>query len=183
MRKSAFYLIFCLFLLANAGGWSMEKSKCETATFGAGCFWGVEETFRTTKGVKNTAVGYSGGRTENPTYKEVCTDTTGHAEVVQVEFDPKEISYAGLLDVFFNLHDPTQVNRQGPDFGKQYRSVIFFHTPEQEKLARAAKEALDKSGKLSRPVATQIVPAAPFWRAEEYHQRYYEKQGGGSCPR
>lgn len=158
-----------------------QNFKLEVATFGAGCFWGVEETFRKTKGVKNTAVGYSGGKTANPTYQEVCTDLTGHAEVVRVEYDPKEISYSELLNVFWTSHDPTQMNRQGPDFGKQYRSVIFFHTPEQEKVAREAKEALEKSGKFKRPVATQIVPAAPFYPAEEYHQRYYEKRGGGHC--
>ena len=190
MKKQIIFA-FGIFLLSHSTCFAGEKgtmvekqnSKLEVATFGAGCFWGIEETFRKTKGVSATAVGYSGGKTKNPTYKDVCTDETGHAEAVQVEFDPKEISYAELLNVFFTCHDPTQVNRQGPDFGKQYRSVIFFHTPEQEKLAQAAKEALDKSGKLKRPVATQIVPAAPFYRAEEYHQRYYEKRGGGSCNR
>jgi peptide-methionine (S)-S-oxide reductase len=125
--------------------------------------------------------GYSGGRTENPTYREVCTDTTGHAEVVQVTFDPQKVSYEQLLDVFWTIHDPTQVNRQGPDFGKQYRTAIFYHSPEQEAKAKKSKQALETGGKLPRPVATEITPAGPFWRAEEYHQRYLEKRGATSC--
>jgi peptide-methionine (S)-S-oxide reductase len=149
------------------------------ATFGAGCFWGVEEEFRKVKGVKSTAVGYAGGKTERPTYEDVCSHTTGHAEVVEVEYDPAEVSYEKLLEVFFEAHDPTQVNRQGPDVGDQYRTAIFFHTPEQEKAARAAKEALQKSGKYRRPIATEITPAPKFWRAEEYHQQYFEKRGRG----
>lgn len=153
----------------------------EKATFGAGCFWGVEETFRHVEGVVDTAVGYMGGTLANPTYKDVCTDTTGHAEVVQVSYDPARVSYEKLLEVFWNAHDPTQLNRQGPDFGKQYRSAIFFHTPEQEATARASKQRLEASGRLRRPVATQIVPAAEFWRAEEYHQRYLAKRGVSSC--
>jgi len=152
-----------------------------TATFGAGCFWGVEEEFRKVRGVRDTAVGYSGGRLENPTYEDVCTDRTGHAEVVQVDYDPAEVSYETLLDVFWNGHNPTQLNRQGPDVGTQYRSAIFFHSPEQEAAARAAKEKLEKSGRFSRPVVTEISPAQRFWRAEDYHQRYLEKRGLGSC--
>ena len=151
------------------------------ATFGAGCFWGVEEDFRKVPGVRGTAVGYSGGALENPTYEDVCSDATGHAEVVEVDYDPAAVSYDALLDVFWNGHNPTQLNRQGPDVGTQYRSVIFFHSPEQEAAARASKERLEKSGRFARPIVTQIVAAEPFWRAEEYHQRYFEKRGGGSC--
>ena len=151
------------------------------ATFGAGCFWGVEEEFRKIPGVRSTAVGYSGGTLEHPTYEDVCTDRTGHAEVVEVDYDPQRVSYETLLDAFWNGHNPTQLNRQGPDVGTQYRSVIFFHSPEQEATARASKERLEKSGRFPRPIVTQIVPAEPFWRAEEYHQRYFEKRGGGSC--
>jgi len=153
----------------------------EKAIFGAGCFWGVESSFREVKGVKTTAVGYSGGHTRNPTYKDVCTDKTGHAEVVQVEFDPKEVSYDDLLNVFWEIHDPTQVNRQGPDYGTQYRSAIFFTTPEQEAAAKASKERLQKSGKFKRPIATEITPASEFYRAEEYHQQYLEKRGMAHC--
>jgi peptide-methionine (S)-S-oxide reductase len=153
----------------------------EIATFGAGCFWGIEAAFRRVPGVLAAAVGYSGGRTENPSYQDVCTDTTGHAEVVQVTFDPEKLSYDQLLDVFWTIHDPTQVNRQGPDYGKQYRTAIFFHSPEQEAAAKKSKQALEASGKLRRPIATEITPAAPFWRAEEYHQRYLEKRGAASC--
>ena len=151
------------------------------ATFGAGCFWGVEEEFRKIRGVEATAVGYSGGSLDNPTYKDVCTDSTGHAEVVEVDYDPAAVSYEALLEVFWNNHNPTQLNRQGPDVGTQYRSAIFFHTPEQEAAARASKEALEKSRRFQKPVVTEISPARPFWRAEEYHQRYFEKRGGGSC--
>ena len=153
----------------------------EKATFGAGCFWGVEETFRKIKGVKDTAVGYAGGALQSPTYQEVCTDQTGHAEVVQVSYDPAEVSYDQLLDVFWSTHNPTTLNRQGPDVGTQYRSVIFFHSPEQEAVARASKEKLEKSGRHNRPIVTQIVPAPAFYRAEEYHQRYLEKRGVSSC--
>ncbi len=151
------------------------------ATFGAGCFWGVEEEFRKLPGVVGTAVGYAGGHTENPTYEDVCSDSTGHAEVVEVEYDPARVGYDELLDVFWANHNPTQMNRQGPDVGTQYRSAIFFHTPEQEAAARASKERLEKSGRFSRPIVTEITAAGPFWRAEEYHQRYFEKRGGGSC--
>jgi len=152
----------------------------EKATFGAGCFWGVEEAFRKVKGVKSTVVGYAGGKTVDPTYKEVCTDKTGHAEVVQVEFDPSKISYDDLLAIFFQIHDPTTRNRQGPDVGSQYRSVIFYHSPSQEKSARAYKEQLELSSRYAGPIVTEILPAGPFYRAEEYHQKYHEKHGG-SC--
>ena len=153
----------------------------EKATFGAGCFWGVEATFRSIPGVVSTLVGYCGGKTDNPTYQDVCTDTTGHAEVVEITFDPAQLPYEQLLETFWKLHDPTTPNRQGLDVGSQYRSVIFFHSPAQEAAARTAKERLDKSGKLRNPVVTQIVPAAPFYTAEDYHQRYLEKRGLASC--
>ena len=153
----------------------------EKATFGAGCFWGVEAAFRQVKGVKATAVGYSGGHVPNPTYQMVCTDSTGHAEVAQVDYDPDEVSYDDLLKVFWESHDPTQVNRQGPDVGEQYRSVIFFHSPEQEAAARASKAQLEAGGRLRRPIATSIEPAREFWRAEEYHQQYFEKRGISHC--
>jgi peptide-methionine (S)-S-oxide reductase len=155
--------------------------KTEKATFGAGCFWGVESAFRQIEGVTGTAVGYMGGNLENPTYRDVCTDVTGHAEVVQVEFDPARVKYDVLLNAFWELHDPTQLNRQGPDVGTQYRSVVFFHSPEQEAAARASKQILDKSGIYKRPIVTQILPAAQFWRAEEYHQQYLEKRGLAHC--
>ena len=153
----------------------------EIATFGAGCFWGVEAAFRRVPGVLDAVSGYSGGSTQNPSYRDVCTDTTGHAEVVQVTFDPDKVSYEELLDVFWKIHDPSQVNRQGPDFGTQYRTAIFFHSPEQEAVARRSKQALDASGKFRQPIATEITAAGPFWRAEEYHQRYQEKHGGINC--
>jgi peptide-methionine (S)-S-oxide reductase len=151
------------------------------ATFAAGCFWGVEDAFRQVKGVTSTAVGYTGGQTKDPTYKEVCSDRTGHAEAVEVEFDPAKVSYKELLTVFFQGHDPTQFNRQGPDYGSQYRSAIFFHDAGQEAEAREAQAALDKSGIFKRPIVTQIVPAPEFFRAEEYHQKYFEKQGIRAC--
>jgi peptide methionine sulfoxide reductase msrA/msrB len=154
----------------------VKESKTETATFGAGCFWGVEAALRRIKGVINTAAGFMGGSLENPTYKDVCTDKTGHAEVVQVEYDPRQVSYEKLLEVFWSIHDPTTQNRQGPDIGTQYRSVIFYNTPEQEKAARLSMEGLEKSGKLKKPVMTDILPAKDFYRAEDYHQCYYEKQ-------
>jgi peptide-methionine (S)-S-oxide reductase len=153
----------------------------EKATFGAGCFWGVEAAFRQVKGVKATAVGYAGGTTQNPTYQEVCTDRTGHAEVVQVDFDPADVSYEELLEVFWASHDPTQLNRQGPDVGSQYRSVIFFHSSGQEAAARASKEKLAASRRYRRPLVTEILPAPEFWRAEEYHQQYFEKRGLSHC--
>ena len=153
----------------------------EIATFGAGCFWGVEAGFRRVPGVIEAISGYSGGHMENPTYKDVCTDQTGHAEVVQVTFDPAKVSYEQLLEVFWKMHDPTLVNRQGPDFGTQYRTAIFYHTPEQQAKELKSKESLEASGTLRRPVATEITAAGPFWRAEEYHQRYLEKRGQESC--
>jgi len=153
----------------------------ETATFGAGCFWGVEEKFRTTPGVVDTEVGYAGGHTENPSYEDVCSHTTGHAEVVQLKYDPEQISYEQLLQIFFKMHDPTQVNRQGPDVGDQYRSVIFYHTDKQKQAAEKMKAELDESGQYSRPIATEIQPAPKFWPAEDYHQGYFKKRGGGAC--
>lgn len=153
----------------------------ELATFGAGCFWGVETAFRKMPGVVETAVGYTGGTTEAPTYKEVCSGTTGHAEVVQLKFDPAAVSYEQLLDLFWQLHDPTQLNRQGPDFGTQYRTAIFYHSPEQEAAATASKERLERSGRHSKPVVTEIVPAATFTLAEDYHQQYFEKRGIAGC--
>jgi peptide-methionine (S)-S-oxide reductase len=156
----------------------MSKEK---ATFGAGCFWGVEEAFRQLPGVSSTAVGYAGGGKENPTYEDVCSDATGHAEVVEVEFDPAEIAYTKLLDVFWSNHNPTTLNRQGPDVGTQYRSAIFYHSPEQKQQAEASKAALEKSGRFPRPIVTQIEPAPKFWRAEEYHQQYLRKRGQTHC--
>jgi peptide-methionine (S)-S-oxide reductase len=153
----------------------------EKATFGAGCFWGVELRFQQVPGVVETAVGYEGGSLENPTYKDVCSDRTGHVEVVELTFDPQKVSYAALLDLFFELHDPTQVNRQGPDWGTQYRTVVFFHSPEQEAAARDAIARLDASHKYAKAIATQVVPAGTFWRAEEHHQKYLEKRGAVSC--
>lgn len=157
----------------------MDQQGYETATFGAGCFWGVEAAYRQIQGVKSTRVGYAGGDTENPTYKDVCSGTTNHAEVVEVTFDPAKISYEELLDVFWANHDPTQVNRQGPDVGTQYRTVVFFHSPEQEKSALASRDSLKDS--LDRPIATQVVPAETLWEAEDYHQQYLEKRGLSTC--
>ena len=151
------------------------------ATFAAGCFWGVEDVFRQVKGVTSTTVGYTGGHTKNPTYKEVCTGRTGHAEAVEIEFNPGEVSYRELLALFFQNHNPTTPNRQGPDIGTQYRSAIFFHDPEQEAAARDAVATLSKSGVFKRPIVTEIVPASVFCRAEEYHQQYFEKNGLRSC--
>ena len=151
------------------------------AIFAAGCFWGVEATFRQLPGVASTRVGYTGGNTTNPTYKDVCTDRTGHAEAVEVTYDPAKLSYDKLLEVFWENHDPTQLNRQGPDFGKQYRSAIFFTSPEQEAAAKASKDSLEKSHRFSKPIVTQIVPAATFFEAEDYHQQYLEKKGLASC--
>jgi peptide-methionine (S)-S-oxide reductase len=151
------------------------------ATFAAGCFWGVEDAFRQVKGVTSTTVAYTGGQSKNPTYKEVCTDRTGHAEAVEVEYDPSQVSYRELLAVFFQSHDPTQMNRQGPDYGSQYRSAIFYHDAGQEAAARDSKAALEKAGVFKRPIVSQIAPATEFYRAEDYHQQYFEKQGIRSC--
>lgn len=153
----------------------------EKGIFGAGCFWGVEARFAEMQGVLDTAVGYAGGALEHPTYKEVCTDRTGHAEVVELTFDSSRLSYEALLDAFFSLHDPTQLNRQGPDWGTQYRSVIFTLSEEQERLARARIAELNASGTYRSPIVTEITPAGTFWKAEEYHQRYLEKRGMVSC--
>ena len=155
--------------------------KTEIATFGAGCFWGVEAAYRQTPGVVETAVGFMGGNRNNPTYKEVCAETTGHAEVVQVQYDSEKVSYGELLTVFWDNHNPTTLNRQGPDVGSQYRSAIFFHTPEQEAMANQSKEELSSSGKYSSPVVTEVTTASEFYRAEEYHQRYLEKNGLAHC--
>ncbi|MBA3257459.1 MAG: peptide-methionine (S)-S-oxide reductase MsrA [Pyrinomonadaceae bacterium] len=151
------------------------------ATFGAGCFWGVEAAFRKIKGVTSTQVGYLGGNVENPSYRDVCTGRTGHAEVVEVEYDPSIVSYEELLRVFWENHDPTQHNRQGPDVGAQYRSAIFFHSPEQEVAAKASKQTLERDGKYKRPIATEITPTSKFYRAEKYHQQYLEKRGLAQC--
>jgi peptide-methionine (S)-S-oxide reductase len=160
----------------------VNTKKLQLATFAAGCFWGVEETFREIKGVKSTLVGYSGGWFENPTYRDVCSGKSGHAEAVQLEFDPNEVSYEDLLEIFWSIHNPTTKNRQGPDIGSQYRSMIAYHTAEQELAAKRSKEDLQRSGKLyGRRIVTEIVSASPFYKAEEYHQKYYQKRGGGSC--
>ena len=158
----------------------MSENNLETATFAAGCFWGVEDTFMKKKGVKATSVGYTGGNFSNPTYEDVCTDKTGHAEAIQLRFDPKEVSYEELLDLFWSIHDPTTKNRQGPDIGSQYRSTIFYHTAEQEKIAKKSKQDLDDS-KFQNKIVTEIVPATTFYPAENYHQKYYQKNGEGSC--
>ncbi|MDQ3665691.1 MAG: peptide-methionine (S)-S-oxide reductase MsrA [Acidobacteriota bacterium] len=150
-------------------------------TFGAGCFWGVEAAFRQIEGVASTQVGYLGGNFENPSYSDVCTGRTGHAEVVEVEYDPSIVSYEELLKVFWENHDPTQHNRQGPDVGAQYRSAIFFHSPEQEAASRASKQTLERDGKYKRPIVTEITPTSKFYRAEEYHQQYLEKRGQAQC--
>jgi peptide-methionine (S)-S-oxide reductase len=150
----------------------------EKGIFGAGCFWGVETEFRAVPGVLDAIVGYSGGQTQNPTYREVCSKTTGHVEVVEVTFDPARVGYEQLVRQFFAMHDPTQMNRQGPDIGLQYRSVIFYTTPEQERIARAVLDELEASKRYPRPIATAIEPASVFYRAEEYHQQYFAKQGG-----
>ncbi|MFQ5940077.1 MAG: peptide-methionine (S)-S-oxide reductase MsrA [Nitrososphaerales archaeon] len=159
----------------------MSEDNLKVAVFAAGCFWGVEDVFRNLKGVKSTMVGYTGGSFENPTYENVCTDKTGHAEAVQIHYDPKVISYEKLLEVFWSVHDPTTKNKQGPDIGSQYRSIISYHTPEQEMLANRSKEELEKSRKFKSKIVTEIVPASTFYKAEEYHQQYYQKNGIRSC--
>jgi len=151
--------------------------KLEKATFGAGCFWGVEYQYAKIPGVRSAVCGYAGGQLDNPSYEDVCRHTTGHAEVIEVSFDPAKVSYRTLVEYFFKMHDPTQVNRQGPDIGDQYRSVIFTHSPEQQKVAEEVKDALTKAKAFPRPIATQIQPAPVFWRAEEYHQKYYQLRG------
>jgi len=156
-------------------------SKLQKATFAAGCFWHVEEAFRKVPGVVSTAVGYEGGNFDDPTYKDVCTDKTGHAEAVEVEFDPSRVTYGELLDVFWSIHDSTTMNRQGPDSGTQYRSAIFYHTREQEAEAKSSIEKLEKSHKYKDPIVTQVVPATRFWKAEEYHQQYLEKNNLKNC--
>lgn len=169
--------------LAPVKGAPKPKGKTELATFGAGCFWGVEQEFRKTKGVLATAVGFSGGHTKNPTYKQVCTDTTGHAEVVQVEFDPSVVSFDHLLKLFWDIHDPTTPNRQGPDYGSQYRSAVFYHSAAQQATAIASRDRLQQSGELDAKIVTEISAYAGFTRAEEYHQQYVEKGGIASCHR
>jgi peptide-methionine (S)-S-oxide reductase len=158
-----------------------DTKTTEKATFGAGCFWGVEAAFRQIKGVKATAVGYMGGAMDNPTYEDVCYRKTGHAEVVEVEFDPTLVSYDTLLNVFWENHDPTTMNRQGPDIGEQYRSAIFVQSPEQQTAAEASKQRLEAEGRYRRPIVTEIRPAATFYVAEDYHQQYLEKRGLSSC--
>ena len=155
----------------------MAAEDLKVATFAAGCFWGVEESFRLVPGVVATRVGYTGGTRVNPTYDDVCSDKTGHAEAVEVRFDPREVSYEKLLEVFWKIHDPTTINRQGPDSGSQYRSAIFYHDAEQEKIARASVKALERSGRFKRAIVTQIEPAREFYPAEEYHQKYFKKRG------
>jgi peptide-methionine (S)-S-oxide reductase len=177
---------FTLLLLANSETTpkvsSMDAAnKVEVATFGAGCFWGVEYNFRTVPGVLSVYSGYAGGKTDNPTYREVCSGDTNHAEVVQVTFNPDKVPYRKLVEYFFRLHDPTQVNRQGPDYGTQYRSVIFWHSEAQKKIAESVMQELTTAKKYKSPIATQLVSAGTFWKAEEYHQRYFEKNGGPTC--
>jgi peptide-methionine (S)-S-oxide reductase len=159
----------------------MKAVTLQKATFAAGCFWGVEETFRQTRGVIGTTVGYTGGSSSQPTYEQVCSGRTGHAEAVEVTYDPTQVNYEALLAVFWENHDPTALNRQGPDVGEQYRSAIYVHSPEQEAAANASKASLEASGRYRRPIVTQIVPASTFWRAEEYHQQYLAKRGARSC--
>jgi len=159
----------------------MKAVTLQKATFAAGCFWGVEEVFRQTRGVIDTAVGYTGGKSSQPTYEQVCSGRTGHAEAVEVTFDPDQVSYEALLQIFWENHDPTALNRQGPDVGEQYRSAIFIHSPEQESAAKASKASLEETGRFRRPIVTQIVVAGTFWRAEDYHQQYLAKRGIRSC--
>jgi peptide-methionine (S)-S-oxide reductase len=160
---------------------SERNRNMKIATFAAGCFWGVEAAFREVPGVLSTRVGYTGGSLENPTYRDVCSGRTGHAESVEVSYDPERVSYDQLLTVFWETHNPTTLNRQGPDVGTQYRSAIFFHNPEQEAAARASRDKLEQSGKYSREIVTEITPAAQFWEAEDYHQQYFEKRGVTHC--
>lgn len=159
----------------------MKAVILQKATFAAGCFWGVEETFRQTRGVIGTAAGYTGGASNQPSYEQVCSGRTGHAEAVEVTYDPDQVTYETLLKIFWENHDPTTLNRQGPDVGEQYRSAIYVHSPEQEAAANASKVSLEESRQFRRPIVTQIVPASTFWRAEEYHQQYLAKRGSSSC--
>lgn len=168
-------------LMASSDTPSEGGTTREKATFAAGCFWGVEAAFRQVPGVTNATVGYTGGRTANPTYEQVCSHATGHAEAVEVDYDSTQVSYDQLLDIFWSIHNPTTLNRQGPDVGDQYRSAVFYHTPEQKARAEASKERLQRSGQYDNPVVTEIAQAPTFYRAEEYHQRYFEKNGGGQC--
>jgi len=175
--------LFRILIIAVAGLASAEEGavKTEKATFAAGCFWGVESAFRQIDGVLDAQAGYTGGTSVNPTYKDVCAGTTGHAEALEITFDPVRVSYQTLVEFFFKMHDPTQINRQGPDLGTQYRSAIFIHSPEQRAIAEKVKSALEQSGKYKKSIATQIESDGPFYRAEEYHQRYFEKHGGPAC--
>jgi peptide-methionine (S)-S-oxide reductase len=181
LSRNLFLLTVSLFAGIPKESPPMPNSNLEKATFGAGCFWGVEYNFRTVPGVKEAFVGYSGGKTEKPTYRDVCMGDTYHAEVVQVIFDPKVVTYRQLVDYFFRMHNPTELNCQGPDVGTQYRSVIFVHSPEQRKIAEELRAQVDASGKYKKPVVTQIIEEQPFWMAEEYHQKYFEKRGGPTC--
>jgi len=165
----------------NEAGNVMKNEKLETATFAAGCFWGVQAAFDDVKGVKSTTVGYTGGWTNNPSYEDVCSDRTGHAEAVEVKFDPSEVSFKSLLEVFFENHDPTTLNCQGLDVGSQYRSAVFFHSPEQKRLAEKSKEELEKSKRFKNKIVTEIVPAKEFFAAEDYHQKYLQKHGKAVC--
>jgi peptide-methionine (S)-S-oxide reductase len=176
MLLAAGSIVFC-----SEGAAHAKEAKMERAIFAAGCFWGVEETFRQVRGVVRTEVGYTGGDMRNPSYEDVCTDRTGHAEAVLVEFNPDEISYDELLDLFWKNHDPTTRNRQGPDVGRQYRSAIFYFNEKQRAIAEASKGALEGRGRFQAPIVTEIAPAGTFWPAEEYHQKYHLKRGGGSC--
>ena len=182
-KRNLFILAAVLFLgLFNHQGWGEPMDpKLKKATFGAGCFWGVEKIYAKIPGVVSTAVGYMGGSTQNPTYQEVCTNGTGHAEVLQVTYDPAKVSYEELLTTFWEWHDPTTMNRQGPDVGSQYRSVIFYYDDEQKKTAEHSMQILEKAKVYARPIVTQIVPAAQFYRAEDYHQQYLQKNPGGYC--
>ncbi len=170
-----------LFLFTFVFMTEAKNKKYEKATFGAGCFWGVEDIYMQVKGVKKTTVGYLGGDYKNPTYKDVCTGKTGHAEVVEIEFDPRKVSYEELLDLFWRMHDPTTLNRQGPDVGTQYRSAIFYHSQKQKLAAQKSKESQAKSGYWKKPIVTEITPTSKFYKAEEYHQEYFKKNGLPSC--
>jgi peptide-methionine (S)-S-oxide reductase len=183
MKRILLFFVLSLGLITGKAlpGSAEVRMTTAKATFAAGCFWGVEEEFRNIHGVIATTVGYTGGHLQKPTYQDVCSDKTGHAEAVLVEYDPAVVSYEKILDVFWKIHDPTQLNKQGPDLGSQYRSVIYFHSPEQEKAALQAKEKLQRSGQYKSKIMTAIQPAAEFWPAEEYHQNYLQKKGRKTC--